>query len=470
MDGVRKMSESEFCPNCGKLIKPNDEFCPNCGARIAAQKKSRQEYRAKEGTQKSTSVPKKELATTDNHQPMKKKNKIIFSCLGILVVAFIAFYAWGSNHYQRQNQVDQITAYLKNPHENMAQYVTADNPAVHVTNAALKPTQNYYFSHSRAADQMGEALKYSDSYDNVSLVQSGRYLLFFPKYTLKFETFSPQIKTNHANSTIYVNGKKVGGVNGSGEEYYKKTDPLFPGKYHIIVKSVASGHNLAAEKTANIFSNDAINMNIKTVNFMIESVAGADIYINDKKAGTVGKDGTKDFRDYPATDDMKIYVVIKVGGHEIKSKVIDYDELGFDDDDDSSSNVIKPEWPGLISQDDAESMLQNAFNSPDEDDFVGGAENKGYQELHGQVGNFNDDDDIIEYDMECNVVSVSPAPGNCSNVVYKITYTFEHDDYEHKQVMLYSGAVFHQDGDESDSQKIKSIGSGKIISDKKYNN
>lgn len=40
MDGVRKMSESEFCPNCGKLIKPNDEFCPNCGARIAAKKRA----------------------------------------------------------------------------------------------------------------------------------------------------------------------------------------------------------------------------------------------------------------------------------------------------------------------------------------------------------------------------------------------------------------------------------------------
>ena len=73
--------------------------------------------------------------------------------------------------------------------------------------------------------------------------------------------------------------------------------------------------------------------------------------------------------------------------------------------------------------------------------------------------------------MECSVVSITPAPNNCSSVTYKITYTFEHDDFEHKQVMLYTGGLFKQTGDDDDSsQKIKSIGNGKIISDKKYDN
>lgn len=75
--------------------------------------------------------------------------------------------------------------------------------------------------------------------------------------------------------------------------------------------------------------------------------------------------------------------------------------------------------------------------------------------------------------MECSIVSITPAPNNCSNVIYKITYTFEHEGYEHKQVLLYSGGIFRQDSEEdedSGSQLIKSIGNGKIISDKKYNN
>lgn len=288
---------------------------------------------------------------------------------------------------------------------------------------------------------------------------------------MQLKTYTPQIRTNHANSTIYVNNKKFGGVDGSGEDYYKKIAPLFPGKYHIEVKSVASGHQLSADKSTTIFSNKEINMNIKTVNFMIKSIPSATIYINDKKVGNLDKRGAKVFKDYPVTDDMKIYVVTKVDGKSIKSESVDYDDMGFEDDDDSSSNVIKPEWPGLISKDDAEELLEKDFTSPEEDDFVGGAENKGYQELHSQDSGFDNDDDINDYNMECSVVSITPAPNNCSSVTYKITYTFEHDDFEHKQVMLYTGGLFKQTGDSDDNnQKIKSIGNGKIISDKKYDN
>ena len=466
------MNDKKFCPNCGKEVKSNAEFCPNCGQKLPQTLHSRKEYRSQQKNNAAQPVVNQSQAAAKSvHQPMKKRNKVLLICLGVLVVAFVAFYAWGSNHYQRNNQINQIAASLKNPHSDLAQFVVSENPNAHVTTAALKPTQEYYAEHYVEADKMADAFKYGNEYENVSLVQSGRYLLLFPKYCLQLKTYTPQIRTNHANSTIYVNNKKFGGVDGSGEDYYKKIAPLFPGKYHIEVKSIASGHQLSADKSTTIFSNKEINMNIKTVNFMIKSIPSATIYINDKKVGNLDKRGTKVFKDYPVTDDMKIYVVTKVDGKSIKSETVDYDEMGFEDDDDSSSNVIKPEWPGLISKDDAEELLENDFTSPDEDDFVGGAENKGYQELHSQNSGFDKDDDINEYNMECSVVSITPAPNNCSSVTYKITYSFEHDDFEHKQVMLYTGGLFKETGDSDDSsQKIKSIGNGKIISDKKYDN
>ena len=466
------MNDKKFCPNCGKEVKPNVEFCPNCGQKLPQTLHRRKEYRSQQINTATQPVVNQPQATASSvHHPMKKRNKVLLICLGVLIVAFAAFYAWGSNHYQRNNQINQIAASLKNPHSDLAQFVVSENPNARVTTAALKPTQEYYAEHYVEADKMADAFKYGNEYENVSLVQSGRYLLLFPKYCLQLKTYTPQIRTNHANSTIYVNNKKFGGVDGSGEDYYKKIAPLFPGKYHIEVKSIASGHQLSADKSTTIFSNKEINMNIKTVNFMIKSIPSATIYINDKKVGNLDKRGTKVFKDYPVTDDMKIYVVTKVDGKSIKSESVDYDDMGFEDDDDSSSNVIKPEWPGLISKDDAEELLENDFTSPDEDDFVGGAENKGYQELHSQNSGFDKDDDINEYNMECSVVSITPAPNNCSSVTYKITYTFEHDDFEHKQVMLYTGGLFKQTGDSDDSsQKIKSIGNGKIISDKKYDN
>ncbi|WP_419513163.1 zinc ribbon domain-containing protein [Lactobacillus kimbladii] len=468
------MNDKKFCPNCGKEVKPNAEFCPNCGQKLPQTLHSRKEYRSQQrntAAQPVVNQPQATASSVHQHQPMKKRNKVLLICLGVLIVAFAAFYAWGSNHYQRNNQINQIAASLKNPHSDLAQFVVSENPNARVTTAALKPTQEYYAEHYVEADKMADAFKYGNEYENVCLVQSGRYLLLFPKYCLQLKTYTPQIRTNHANSTIYVNNKKFGGVDGSGEDYYKKIAPLFPGKYHIEVKSIASGHQLSADKSTTIFSNKEINMNIKTVNFMIKSIPSATIYINDKKVGNLDKRGTKVFKDYPVTDDMKIYVVTKVDGKSIKSESVDYDDMGFEDDDDSSSNVIKPEWPGLISKDDAEELLENDFTSPDEDDFVGGAENKGYQELHSQDSGFDNDDDINDYNMECSVVSITPAPNNCSSVTYKITYTFEHDDFEHKQVMLYTGGLFKQTGDNDDNnQKIKSIGNGKIISDKKYDN
>ena len=468
------MNERKFCPNCGAKIKADATFCPSCGTKLTKQEQSKQEYRTKslQASAPKTVPVKQQVQVRQRRAPMKKRNKIILISLLVIVALGGAFYSWGSNHFQRNNQVAQLTAYLKNPQQNLADYVMGDDPDMHVTAAALKPTQKYYAEHSNEADKIADALKYSDNYNNVKLVESGHYLLIFPKYKLQFKTFAPHIETNHANSTIFVNGKKIGGVDGSGEDYYKKVTPLFPGKYHIAVKSIASGHKLAANKNVDIFSNQAINMDIKTVNFMIKSIPKATVYINDEQVGVLNNNGTKTFNDYPVINAMKIYVETKVDGKMIRSETINYDDLGFADDDDSEDNVVKPSWKGLIDKKEAEQILADNFNSPDEDNFIGGAENKSYQDLHTQSSNFADDDDIIDTSMECSVVSIMPAPNNSSSVTYKITYTFEHEDFEHKQVLLYTGGLFHRVGDEDDddAQKIRSIGNGKVISDKKYNN
>lgn len=212
------MNDKKFCPNCGKEVKPNAEFCPNCGQKLPQTLHSRKEYRSQHKNTAAQPVINQPQATASSvHQPMKKRNKVLLICLGVLVVAFAAFYAWGSNHYQRNNQINQIAASLKNPHSDLAEFVVSENPNARVTTAALKPTQEYYAEHYVEADKMADAFKYGNEYENVSLVQSGRYLLLFPKYCLQLKTYTPQIRTNHANSTIYVNNKKFGGVDGSGE-------------------------------------------------------------------------------------------------------------------------------------------------------------------------------------------------------------------------------------------------------------
>ncbi|MEB3363971.1 zinc ribbon domain-containing protein [Lactobacillus sp. R2/2] len=70
------MSESKFCPNCGKQVKPDAEFCPNCGQKLSPAKPSRKEYRS---NQTNTSVQpvasQQKVVTRTVHHPMKKEIK-----------------------------------------------------------------------------------------------------------------------------------------------------------------------------------------------------------------------------------------------------------------------------------------------------------------------------------------------------------------------------------------------------------
>ena len=97
------MSDSKFCPNCGQPIKKLDaEFCPNCGHKLSQTKLSRKEFQSQQANDLAQPVANQQQVTTNSvHRPMKKRNKILLICLGVLVIAFAAFYAWGSNHYQK---------------------------------------------------------------------------------------------------------------------------------------------------------------------------------------------------------------------------------------------------------------------------------------------------------------------------------------------------------------------------------
>lgn len=118
----------------------NSKFCPNCGHQLSQTKLSRKEFHSQQANSLAQPVVNQQQVTANSvHHPLKKRNKILLICLGVLVIAFAAFYAWGSNHYQKNIQINQITASLKNPHADLAQYVVSENPNARVTTAALKP-------------------------------------------------------------------------------------------------------------------------------------------------------------------------------------------------------------------------------------------------------------------------------------------------------------------------------------------
>ena len=80
----------KICPNCGKQVDLNIEFCPNCGQKLSQPEKQ----------------TNKRFISKKNY--LNKQKKILFSIIGFLIIVFIGFYAWGSNHFSEDKQIDQI--------------------------------------------------------------------------------------------------------------------------------------------------------------------------------------------------------------------------------------------------------------------------------------------------------------------------------------------------------------------------
>ena len=473
---------TKICPNCGKDIKKDAKFCPFCGYKFKdnpkssvpiAHEDSRPSHQAAAVSQMPKQEMKREYKNKTPQKPISKKNKIIYSVIGVLVILLICFYAWGSNYYNRDNQISRIVSSLKNPNQSGAQYISCDNPEVKITTESVKPLQRYFQDHTTEADQLITDFRVGNESGNVRLAQTGRYFLLFPKYTAQVTSVTPKLVTNHANSEVKIGKKSLGKLTKSGSSYVKTISAMLPGKYNFSIKSNVEGRNLTATSTNNVWSSNNINLDIHTETLEIKSVPNGIVYINDKKVGTLNNGGNLVLKDYPITKNMTLYVQGTFNKKTLTSKKIsDLDhDLEYGDEDNvvtqsGSKYVIKPEWKGLVTDDEATRVLTSAFDkgSLDEDDFVDGGGNDSYGELTRMFKTYDDEDDLRTYESDVKIKSITPNGNNSSLVTYTVTWTFEHDDYNRHQVVEYTNAILTKD---DDSAKIKQIGSGKLIKDHK---
>ncbi len=221
-------------------------------------------------------------------------------------------------------------------------------------------------------------------------------------------------------------------------------------------------------------------MDIETQTFSVKSVPNGEVYINDKKVGTLDNNGEITFKSYPITPNMALYVLYNGTKSELVTDMSDsfgdFTSEGDENDDytDDASNetsadvtkqdgsyVVTPKWKGLISKDDANDLLSDAYEDPNDDKFVNGSDNKWYGQIKQQNDRWDKSDEINSYDTDVSIESIYPAKGNQSKVNYKVTYTLNYDDYTKKQIVEYTGGILQKDGDD---YLIKTIGDGKLIS------
>ncbi|QNQ82196.1 zinc-ribbon domain-containing protein [Lactobacillus sp. PV037] len=475
-----KQQSSMKCPNCGKSVSPTDKVCGNCGYHLSEpsrvkkapqqSKKSVSNFESKPQIQKRTqSVPRR---------PMKTKNKILLGLgIGVVIILGGGYYA-GSQYFSQSNQVDRIFAAVKNPNANLSKDVISDDNTTKVTAASLKPFQNYYHENQKEADDLAESMKNNTNTSQVQLVKNGSNFLIFPKYVLKLRTYKPEISTNHDNSIVKINGKTIGNLTEDGASYTTTSPSLFPGKYNLEVQSDVSGRTLKTSSSVDVWNNKDINLDIKTQTFKIKGTPNADVYINDQKIGTLDNDGEATCEDYPMTKNMNLYLTTTYNKKTIKSEVITDLEGEIDsisDEENGTSNsgtvtmedgscIVEPQWDGVISKDDAEKLLDNAWSSPDSDEFIDGEDNKDYNDIKKVLKDIDKNEEINSADKEIVVESVSPAGKNMSAIIFKINWTFHKDDHDKDQTMEYKGGLIEKDGDD---YKIKTIGIGKLTKDKR---
>lgn len=462
----------KFCPNCGKEIKKDAAFCPNCGYKL--KKTSNVSSTNVSSSDTSSQQVNETRAQVQKHKkkPISKKKKIIFSLIGILIIFFGSFYVWGSNYYAESNQLRRIVSAIKNPDKNAGKYISSTDPDIKITDKSVKPLQSYYSEHKTAADNLILQFEHQTDMYGLNFVQSGRYFLLFPKYTLRVPSFTPTVRTNHSNSIVKMNNESIGKLHRSGNDYVKKLQPILPGKYNFSINSTVQGRKLSTTSQNDIWSDASINLNIKTATLDIHSLPNSAVYINNKKIGMLNNKGRLQLKEYPITESMNLFVRSEVNGKTIQSEKIkdlsqelDYagnrtDIVSYKD----GKYIIEPDWKGLVSKDEAESVLDSAFDSPDEDQFVDGDGNDSYREMKKMIDSYKDQDDITNIESRVSVKAVVPYGNNLSKVSYTVTWKFEHDDYNRLQVMQYNDALLTQD---DSATKIKYIGTGRLVKDRK---
>lgn len=496
-----------YCFNCGHKINKADVYCTYCGAnqktRIVPNSEAErkrilltrsdfkkvEKYRNNKGLLNKVDLSafrQKWIKFNQNHSfkqifhylpknnfSKRKQRLVIGLLLGTCSVLFFAF--WGMNYYSRDNQLSQITNYLENPNKKgFAAYIVSDKIGA-ISETDLKPFRTFLVNNPTETNNLIKAISHNKSYkSSIKLIKDGAYWLVFPRYKLSLPTYSLTVTTNHANSKLKINNNYKS-MSKQGNTYAVSLNKLIVGQYSLSTHVKLSGRDLSSTKSINLFNNQTVKMDIKTLTFTVQSLPNASVYINNKKVATLNEQGKTTINNYPITSKTKIFVSYENNDStidsEISSSLAHFAQKGKAVGNLQKKNgkyVYMPTWQGLASSQEAKTLLAKAFSKKiTSGDFVNSTNNTDYKTLKKMFKGFNKDSKIKSYSTSVKIIKVLPLGNNESQISYEVTYKFKHKSDTRIQVMKYTNAVLYKKGN---NIKIQSVGGGSIISDKTKKN
>lgn len=464
--------KERFCPECGTKVASGETFCPNCGHKLVEltavdheEKTTSSATNNPDSSQAADSSMQRSNTAPQPQQPLDKR--VIWAIIAVVVILVRGYFGL-KNYYQPQNQLNRIITAMGNPDQNLAKYVKTNDPTLEkkISEKNLKPTQKYFADNRQELADLKSSLQDGTTFENTySLEQTGNAWLLFPRYKINIEAAYVTLSTNHAGVTFLQDGKKIAKT--TNMNHSKKVGPLFPGKYKFKATGKIAGRSLSNTSTYTLAAGEqALPLKLKTANFTITGNQGATVYLNNKNVGKLNDQGKMKFKEYPISNDLKVYITIPVAGKNLKSKTVDVNsKLEY------GSHTISPGFKGVASKDDAQELLQEAFSGAESGDddsstaelFTGEESNSSYNDLLKFFDSFNTNDNIETYDAEISKInSVTPAGKNKATVSYSIKYTFNNtsDNGESRKVQqfTYPNAIIVKQGDD---YKIQTVGTTK---------
>ncbi|KRM67986.1 hypothetical protein FD06_GL000348 [Apilactobacillus ozensis DSM 23829 = JCM 17196] len=461
-----------FCPNCGKEINKAIQFCPNCGFNVA-------KYLQK----KPSANPTKKVVNSDvsnnlnvrrtSNQPKKSMKAWPIITSVIVVILLAAAYIWGNHYYSKAETMNRIVTSLKDDN-NLPTYFYTKDPNLSISSDTLDPLAKYMNDNKQELNDFNNQLNSYEETDNklFKLVQTGHNFLIFPKYQVQVKSLYPQVSTNRSNVVIKINNKKV--ATSDSSDFNKTVGPLVPGEYTFNATGKVNGKSLTNESKQKVTSNDdAIDLQLQTIEFKVNTAPNSDVYVNDKKVGTAGSDGILSVPEMPYSSNMEVQAVY----HGKKGKVTSDSTKVTLADKDSDVNVS---FPGAISEDDANDLLNDLYESisdlsNDEDSdssdmadfYENGSNNSSFNDMSNLCKTFAKNKDLNSVSYEPKLISTTPDSDNTSLITYKVKYEFDSDEKEHFQTFVWRATVKKID---NDYKIVKAIADKNPISDTEENN
>ncbi|WP_040535288.1 TcaA 3rd/4th domain-containing protein [Schleiferilactobacillus shenzhenensis] len=492
-------NKQEFCPNCGAAVKSSDDFCPNCGYNLAAYRQRLQAAEQAAGSsaptppptqpappvQSAAQQPPAQRAPRPPRQPLSKKQKVLLWVAAILVVLLGGGYYAGTQYFSRANQLNRAAAaFAKNDPQTAAAYITTDDPKLSVDAQTVKPllkefqaTPSLVTQFKQQASQQALAAVPSTT---SGFVESGRRLLLFPAYKYKVQAVYPRVTTNQNSTQVTFSGAPA--VRVTGKLNGKEVGPLMPGRYTITTTATISGKKVSSRQTRDLTdATPELALAFKTVSFTATGYPGAAVLINGESMGQIGKDSTLTIKDYPITSGAaKMTEVFTANGKKIASNPVSIQDA-------SDNDEIGVGYPGVISHDNAQELVDAAFQNTHDivryddasdsdireatDLFENGKDNKYYQQLLSTMTGYHKSQSIDSWEAKVRLQHVYPIAENQALVIFNVSWIFTNADTDgyHVQTFQYRGQIDRNtkaDRDAADAYVINSFSITKKIEDR----